>query len=110
MRLLADAATEAAARQELLRRGFSHRQVQLAGAVVDPDPAIRERVAQDLPKLSGIDPRPWLLFLCRDESPAVRAAAARWLATSNDPRIRHELQEMARRETDDALRQTLSRQ
>jgi hypothetical protein len=109
VRKLADAGLAAAAELELRRRGFRQRELRIAAATVDPDPHVREQLARTLPELSDIDPRPWLLLLGRDASPQVRAVAVRWLATSDDPRVRDQLSEIADRETDTAVLQALGR-
>jgi hypothetical protein len=107
MRLLADPAQRDSASRELQRRGFGQRELQVAAALVAPDPQVREQLAENLPLLSGIDPHPWLLLLARDEIARVRAIAVRWLVTSSDPRIREFLVELANHETDDQVRQAL---
>lgn len=102
-----DPSFRAAALDELRRRGFSDMDLQVARAAVDPDPRRRESLAQTLPQLTGIDIRSWLLWMLHDESPRVRAVAARWLATSNDPDLHQHLRDLAREETDETVRQAL---
>lgn len=106
-RFLADPATEKMAADELLRRGFSQRDLRLAAAWASPDANVREQLARTIPKLAGVDARSWLLLLIRDESSRVRAAAVAWLATSSDPTVQQHLRALEQTETDDQVRQAL---
>ncbi|MEO8498965.1 MAG: HEAT repeat domain-containing protein [Planctomycetota bacterium] len=88
---------------ELYRRGFQTKHFRLAELLVDPDPNVRLQLVQSLPQMSGIDSRPWLLWLSRDEAPAVRKAAVAVIATSADPALQQRLRELESEETDDAV-------
>jgi hypothetical protein len=107
IRWLARGEHRAMAERELRRRGFGEREMRIVSAATSGDPEVREQLARVLPELSGVDARPWLLLLCRDESAIVRAAAVRWLATSSDPGILELLREISAGETDDSVRQAL---
>jgi hypothetical protein len=107
IRWLAQGEHRAMAERELRRRGFGEREMSLAAAATNGNPDVREQLARILPELSGVDARPWLLLLSRDESAVVRAAAVRWLATSSDPGILAQLREIGERETDESVRQAL---
>ncbi|MBC8354855.1 MAG: HEAT repeat domain-containing protein [Planctomycetes bacterium] len=88
---------------ELYRRGFKTKHFRLAELLVDPDPNIRLQLVQSLPQLSGIDSRPWLLWLSRDQDPIVRKAAVTVIATSADPALQERVRELGREETDDEV-------
>ena len=75
----------AAAKAELASRGYQARHFPLATALTHPDAARRRRLAESLPLLRGIDPRPWLLQLQADPDPEVRHAADSILQTGLDP-------------------------
>lgn len=100
------------ATDELYRRGFQTKHFRLAESLIDPDAGVRLQLVENLPQFSGIDSRPWLLWLSRDRDPAVRKAAIAALATSADPALQKHVSELEREETDEdvlqALRQILS--
>jgi len=100
MRWLLDEDAAADARAVLTQRGFSELQLRVARRIVDPNPAARLELAQALPNLAGIDPRPWLLWLSRDADPSVRRAVVGILATSPDPALHNRLRELVVEETD----------
>lgn len=90
---------------ELARRGFRTIHFRLAERLVDPDPAVRRELVEGLPQLTGIDSRPWLVWLSADSDAAVRTAAITIIATSNDPALLQHLREAEKTETDvDVLR------
>jgi hypothetical protein len=88
---------------ELYRRGFQTKHLRLAELLADPDPNVRLELVHSLPQMSGIDSRPWLLWLSRDESPAVRKAAIAVIATSSDAALLQRVRELEREETDDEV-------
>ncbi|HUG68585.1 MAG TPA: HEAT repeat domain-containing protein [Pirellulaceae bacterium] len=100
------------AADELYRRGFQTKHFRLAEGLIDPDAGVRLQFVKNLPQMSGIDSRPWLLWLSRDRDPSVRKAAIAALATSADPALRKHVSELEREETDEdvlqAVRQILS--
>lgn len=104
---LADKAHRDEAVRELRLRGFSGQDLSVAAAAADPDPHVREELAKSLPQIGGVDARKWLVYLLQDESPRVRAAAVRWLATANDPQIDALLRQLSARETDTSVRHAL---
>ena len=85
------------AEAELIRRGFTEAQLDLARKLYDPDPAVRKKLVRELPGLQGVDTVPWLLELCRDADAEVRSAAIALLATSSDPAVLDEVERMAGR-------------
>ena len=104
-----DVATASAAMTELRRRGFKERDFELAAQLFDPDPRVREWLAESLPELSGVDARPWLLWLSRDPHPTVRRAAIAVIATSADPELRNRLREIEREDSDPEIVQQVQR-
>ena len=104
-----DVATASAAMIELWRRGFKERDFELAAQLFDPAPHVRVRLAESLPELSGVDPRPWLLWLSRDPHPSVRRAAITVIATSADPDLRDRLREIEREESDPEIVQQVQK-
>jgi len=112
-KLTADDSLAREAVDELNRRGFQSKHFQLAELLVNPDPDVRLRLVQSLPQMSGIDSRRWLLWLSRDQDPAVRKAAIAVIATSADPALQERVRELEREETDDevlrVVRQILNR-
>ena len=103
-----DARAEAA-EAELIGRGFTEAQLELARKLYDPDPAVRKKLARELPGLQGVDTVPWLLELCRDADAEVRLAAIALLATSSDPAVLDEVERMAGRDDDSGIRRIADR-
>ncbi len=95
----------AAARVELEHRGIKGPLVDLASRATDPDPKVRRELAESLPRMSGIDARPWLLELSYDEDSQVRAAAVTLLATSGDLKSLRRLEQISRDDPDDYIRE-----
>jgi hypothetical protein len=90
----------AAAHAELLRRGFSEVEVAVARRLTDPDPAERLALVGHLPQIAGIDPEPWLLWLCRDEDADVRLAALTLIATTGSRQLLRAVEPIARQDRD----------
>ena len=103
-----DARAEAA-EAELMGRGFTAAQLELARKLYDPDPAVRKKLVRELPGLEGVDTVPWLLELCRDADAEVRLAALALLATSSDPAVLDEVERMAGRDDDSGIRRIADR-
>jgi hypothetical protein len=78
MRLLhhADYGVRFTAEKDLGRRGYTRDHLPLAKQLVHPDPRERRKLAEQLPRLANIDPRPWLLQLAEDDDLDVRRTAA----------------------------------
>ncbi len=102
MRWLHSADPTVAARAEaaLRRRGFTDVHVELARRLFDADPAVRVDLARTLPKLTSVDPVPWLLWLSRDPRVEVRLAAIGLMATTADPALLARVRQMARDDSD----------
>ncbi len=64
------------AEKELERRGYAAEHLPLARQLVHPDPQERRKLAEKLPRLTNVDPRPWLRQLAEDEDQNVRRTAA----------------------------------
>ena len=94
---------------ELVRRGFAAVQIDLARRLFDHDPAVRKRLVQEVPGLQGVDAVPWLLQLCRDTDAEVRLAAITFLATSSDPSVLDEVEQIGQRDTDSGVRRIADR-
>lgn len=84
MRLLhhADFGVRYTAEKDLDRRGYAREHLPLAKQLVHPDPRERQKLAEQLPRLTNIDPRPWLLQLAEDDDLDVRRTAAGILQAS----------------------------
>jgi hypothetical protein len=99
IRRLQDPAQAAEAAADLKRRGFTDRHLALARQAIDPDPAVRRRLARQLPEMTGLDAAVWLVLLSRDTDAEVRLTALTLLATTGDPAL---LDEVGQRVRDDA--------
>jgi len=77
MRLLhhGDYGVRYTAERELDRRGYAQEHLPLAKMLIHPDARERRKLAEQLPRLTNVDPRPWLLQLSEDSDPEVRRAA-----------------------------------
>ncbi|WP_425616891.1 HEAT repeat domain-containing protein [Anatilimnocola sp. NA78] len=77
MRLLhhGDYGVRYTAERELDRRGYAKEHLPLAKLLIHPDARERRKLAEQLPRLTNVDPRPWLLQLSEDDDPEVRRAA-----------------------------------
>jgi len=97
MRLLHadDPQTVGEARKELGRRGFGTVHFDLARRLFDPDPQVRCRLAEVLPRLHSVDPGPWLLVLCRDPAEDVRQAALTAASGLGDPQLLTQMEQIA---------------
>ena len=103
-----DARAEAA-EAELIGRGFTEAQLELARKLYDPDAAVRKKLVQELPGLQGVDTVPWLMELCRDADAEVRLGAIALLATSSDPAVLDEVERIAGRDVDSGIRRIADR-
>jgi hypothetical protein len=77
MRLLhhGDYGVRYTAERELDRRGYQSEHLSLAKLLVHPDPRERRKLVEQLPRVTNVDPKPWLLQLSEDEDAGVRRAA-----------------------------------
>jgi len=98
-----DDSLAAAAEVELRRRGFSPVHVELARQLFDPSVHVRRQLARLLPELGSVDAVPWLMRLSRDEDAGVRRVAITLLATTGDPTLLAELEQIARRDPDPSI-------
>jgi len=89
-----------AALEELVRRGFSPREIDVGRNLAGPDPYERKRWVQRLPGLAGIDAKPWLLMMSEDRDAGVRLAALTLMATSGDPETLRRAAEISGRDLD----------
>jgi hypothetical protein len=105
----ADATVAARAEAVLRRQGFTDVQVELARRLFDADTAVRIELARTLPRLTSIDPVPWLLWLSRDPDAEVRLAAISLMATTGDPALHARIRQMAREDSDAAVQRVARR-
>ena len=72
--------------RELDRRGYAREHLAIAKQLVHPDPRERQQLAEQLPRMTDIDPRPWLLQLSEDDDARVRRTAEGILQASKPGR------------------------
>src|SRR3972149_4309022 len=97
------------AEKELIRRGLNAMQLDLARRLFDPDPAVRKELVERLPGLQNVDAVSWLLHLSRDADAGVRLAAITLLATSTDPGVLDQLEQIVQRDTESSIRKLAER-
>ncbi|HEV3416613.1 MAG TPA: HEAT repeat domain-containing protein [Pirellulales bacterium] len=102
--LASDPQFQSAATAELQRRGLTGPLAELAHRAADPNPAVRQQLAESLPQLPGVDARPWLLELSYDDDPNVRATAVTLMATSGDLELLKRVQQISLDDPDDHTR------
>jgi hypothetical protein len=104
-RLRSDVETmRAPARRELLRRGFSEVDLELARQLFSPDVAARKQLALAVPRLASVDAARWLMWLAADPQPEVRIAAITTLATTGDPALLARVEGLARSDSDEQVK------
>jgi hypothetical protein len=91
-----DRAVADAARAELIGRGFSEVQLQLARQLLDPDPDVRKRLLRTLPQLRSVDPKPWIVHLTQDASVEIRRQAHAALARIQEAPVADQPDQTAR--------------
>ncbi len=96
-------------RDELVRRGFSEIQLDLARRAFDPDPKVRRQLARSMPALRSVNPAPWLMLLSRDEDADVRLLAITLLATTADPAVLEQIEQLAQKDSDPRVRRQAER-
>jgi hypothetical protein len=94
---------------ELKRRGLSPRHVELGKRLTDPDPAQRRHWAELLPRMAGIDAKPWLMWLSHDQDADVRLAVVTLMATSGDPDMQSRVSQMGRDDEDPRIQTQAAR-
>lgn len=92
------------AADQLARRGFTARQIEVGRHLTSPDAHERHQWVEALPGIRGVEAKAWLLHLSRDQSLAVRRAAITLLATSRDPEVVRRMAQLATQESDAELR------
>lgn len=83
--------TEAALRS----RGLGQDHLELARLLIDPHPAQRMRVLDQLRRASDLDPGIWLRRLSQDPAPSVRAAAIRVMGQQTSVDLTDRLEQLA---------------
>ncbi len=104
-----DPSVASRAEAELRRRSFTDVHLELARRLFDPDPAVRIELARTLPKLTSVNPVPWLLWLSRDPRNEVRLAAISLMATTGDPELLARIRQMASEDSDAAVQRVAER-
>jgi hypothetical protein len=92
--------SRAAAEAELTRRGFDPLRVRLGFHLTHPEARVRRQLAETLPRIQGVDAKPWLLLLAKDDDATVRRASISVIATMRDVALRNELRTLLMEETD----------
>ncbi len=83
IRLLQRTTDAGAAEEELRLRGYQSHDLRIARLAVDPEPAVRLKLTEELPRIPGIDARLWLLQMAEDSDREVKQAAAAILRTAS---------------------------
>jgi len=104
MRRLQEPGSAESARAELVRRGFAPVQLELAERLFDPEPEARVQLVRLLPRLTSVDPAPWLWQLARDPEVQVRSEAIAALATGGHPSFLEKLERLAREDASPQIR------
>jgi HEAT repeat protein len=60
-----------------------------------PDVEVRKQLARELPGMTGVNAVPWLVQLSRDRDPQVRVAAITLMATTGEPSLLDEIEQIA---------------
>lgn len=90
---------------ELKDRGISARQIEIGTGLTSPVADERLKWIEQLPRLTGLDPKPWLLWLTQDPVAEVRLAALRVMATTNEPAFIRRAGEMSSRDDSSEVRE-----
>lgn len=88
------------AHAELVQRGFSDAQLEMASAIALASPQDRIRLIDTLVHSSQLDSGPWLSMLLDDPDRRVRLHVASTLATTNNPAILEKLRQRLNYERD----------
>ena len=105
----ADGRVATAAEVELTQRGFSAAHLELARRLFDPDPSVRKQIGRAALETPGVNPIPWLVELSRDDDPEVRLAAVTLMATTGEPALIGNIEEIARRDPSERVRRQAQR-
>ena len=98
------------ARRELLRRGFSEVDLELARQLFSPDAETRKQLAREVPRLSSMDAARWLMWLAL--GPATGGAAGGAFRRWRRPAIRPcwtRVEALARKDRDRRSRRLANR-
>ncbi|GAA5510575.1 HEAT repeat domain-containing protein [Novipirellula caenicola] len=79
------------AKSELIRRGFSQHQLQIATHIVSTDVGSRLELVDTISRSTIDDPRPWLTMLLNDDNREVRLRTISVIATMKDPAMNQKL-------------------
>lgn len=99
----------AAAVAHLRDAGCSDFEIELGRQATSNDAAQRRRLAETLPRLSGVDPKTWLVWLSYDEDSQVRLTAVTWMITTGEPMLLARVRELAVHDSAEEVRRTAQR-
>ncbi|QDT06468.1 hypothetical protein K227x_48780 [Rubripirellula lacrimiformis] len=88
------------AKLELLSRGYTQQDLQLATRIATADLPTRLDLVDLIAREPSIDPRPWLWMMSRDEHRDVRMRVVSVIGTMNDAAARSHLQTLMSEESD----------
>ncbi|TWU37818.1 hypothetical protein Q31b_46070 [Novipirellula aureliae] len=88
------------AKLELMRRGFSAQQIEIATQIASPDSASRLALVDAIARSRIENPRPWLAILLNDSYREVRLKTISVIATMNDPEMMQTLRSRLEQERD----------
>lgn len=94
---------------ELKDRGITARQIEIGTGLTAPNATERLRWIEQLPRITGFDAKPWLLWLSQDSDAQVRLAALGMMATASDPAFVRRAGEMSASDADSAVRELASK-
>ncbi|WP_404310388.1 HEAT repeat domain-containing protein [Neorhodopirellula lusitana] len=104
-----DAMVASQARTELVQRGFSDPQLEMATAIATSNGKGRIRLIDSLVHSSQLNAGPWLSMMLDDPDRQVRLHVASTLASNKDPAILERLRQRLAREDDDYVATRLRR-
>lgn len=99
----------AAAVAHLRQAGYSDFEIELGRQATSSNAAQRRRLAETLPRLSGVDPKTWLVWLSYDEDSQVRLTAVTWMITTGEPTLLARVRELAIHDPAEEVRRTAQR-
>lgn len=97
---------EAAA--QLLERGLSDANLELAANLATGSEALRLSLVDRIAQSSDMDPKFWLLWMAEEAEPAVRLRSISLLSSMVDVDVDRALRMMLNRESDEAVRRTIT--
>ena len=93
------------AERALKVRGLNEKQLKMARMLHDPQASERAELPALVFASQDIDTVQWMERLCKDPSPAVRAASARAMGKQGDQRLQSLLQQLSEKDQDESVQQ-----